>query len=165
MTPVVRRQLTLFLPPTAAELVEAVRRVVDPVQQALIAAHVTLGREDEIASLDQDTIADRLARAPRESLRLSFGAPRRFSGHGLLVECLSGGESYDALRERILGHRPEPRTAHITLAHPRNPEAPGNSLEATRPLMAGLTIALDQVSLIEQVGRDPWRTLARWPLV
>ena len=44
-----RIQLTLFVPPPNAELIESVRRLVDPIQHQLIPAHVTLCREDEFA--------------------------------------------------------------------------------------------------------------------
>jgi len=46
----VRRQLTLFVAPEASSSIEAVCEVVDPVQSRLIRAHVTLGREGELAA-------------------------------------------------------------------------------------------------------------------
>lgn len=42
-----REQLSLYVPPPIAAILEGVRRVVDPVQAALIRAHVTLCRESE----------------------------------------------------------------------------------------------------------------------
>ena len=45
-----RRQLTLFVPHAEAAPIEALRATLDPVQHALIAAHVTLCREDELAA-------------------------------------------------------------------------------------------------------------------
>lgn len=44
----VRRQATLYLPSPCSVAVEAVRSRYNPVQAELIAAHVTLCREDEV---------------------------------------------------------------------------------------------------------------------
>jgi hypothetical protein len=52
--------------------------------------------------------------------------------------------------------------AHITLAHPRNPKAKGNTLANASPVAGGLEITFLRVSLIEQDRQEPWRTL--WSL-
>jgi hypothetical protein len=53
----IRRQLSLYVPEPIATRLEAVRRVLDPVQHALIPAHVTLCRDDELEALSPHQIA------------------------------------------------------------------------------------------------------------
>ncbi|MEQ1633746.1 MAG: hypothetical protein ABL997_15305 [Planctomycetota bacterium] len=55
-----RTQLSLFVPPPHDVLVESVRAVVDPVQHALIPAHVTLCREDELVLVPPEVLRARL---------------------------------------------------------------------------------------------------------
>lgn len=158
-----RDQLTLFLPPPHGERVEAVRRVVDPVQHRLIPAHVTLCREDELTGLEVTTLAARLTAAPR--LTLTFGPAERFDGHGILLPCLAGADAYHWLRCHALGRTDARRaTAHITLAHPRNPEAPGNDLAAADGLGAGFVVTFGEAQLIRQEDGGPWVVLATLPL-
>jgi hypothetical protein len=47
----VRKQLSMYDPSGAAQDIEAVRKVVDPIQNSLIPAHITLCREDELCDL------------------------------------------------------------------------------------------------------------------
>jgi len=158
--PAPRRQLTLFLPAEAAAGVEAVRRVVDPVQWGLIAAHVTLCRDDELGELaDPCRLRARLAEAAPAPLHLRFGAIEAFQGHGLLLACTHGQADFTALRERLLGAPTREQPAHVTLAHPRNPRAPGNASGAADALALPLSLVLSQVSLIAQEHGAPWRTL------
>lgn len=158
-----RDQLTLFLPPPHAGRVEAVRQVVDPVQHRLIPAHVTLCREDELAGLDAGTLRARLAEAA--PLTLSFGPAQRFDGHGILLPCVAGADEYHRLRVHLLGRADARRAAaHITLAHPRNPNAPGNTLAAAEPVGAGLIITFPEAHLIRQENGGPWAVLTTLPL-
>jgi 2'-5' RNA ligase len=159
----VRRQLTLFVPAPYAAAIEAVRQVVDPVQHRLIAAHVTLCREDELAPLAHDELDARAGRSLAEPLVLAFGAPEPFDGHGILLPCVAGLGGFHALRRRVLGV-PSPRAhrPHLTLAHPRNPVAPGNALDRAAALADLGPIPFDAVSLIEQHGHEPWRVLRTW---
>ena len=160
------RQLTLFVAGSAAVEVERVRTVVDPVQQRLIAAHVTLCREDEIDGLSTADMGSRIADASHGPLTLRFGRPEPFSWHGIVVHCVAGQSEFHALRQRILGTDDiATRTAHITLAHPRNPKAPGNSLAIAATLPDEMTFVFDAVSLIEQEDRSPWRVLEPFALV
>jgi 2'-5' RNA ligase len=159
----VRRQLTLFVPAAEARALEALRARLDPVQRGLIAAHVTLCREDELADLA--AVRARLASARLPAPTLTFAAPEVFDGHGLLLRCVEGREAFRGLRERVLGsdairdHAP-----HLTLAHPRNPRAPGNALLATPGLPGRLTVTFREVRLIEQDGARPWVELERFAL-
>jgi hypothetical protein len=66
------------------------------------------------------------------------------------------------LRARILGPSALPLAPHVTLAHPRNPKAPGNSLaDVIAQLPAPLELRFDSLNLIEQSHGGPWRVLAR----
>jgi 2'-5' RNA ligase superfamily len=160
----IRQQLSMYLPDDPAKSIEAVRKIADPVQAALIPAHITLCREDELADLP--AVKDRLRHLPPKPLTLSFGRPEVFSGHGLLLNCVEGEDRFRLLREYLLDsknirdHRP-----HITLAHPRNPKAAGNSLDNASRLPAIIAITFATIFLIEQEGGAPWRVMERYELL
>lgn len=160
-----RDQLSLFIGEPEAELLNARRAVLDPVQAGLIPAHVTVCREDELHDLlplGIDALAARLlGSAP---LVLQFGPPERFGGHGLLLPCTAGQPQLDALRRRLLGEgdlRAQP--AHITLAHPRNPRAPGN-VDPITLTPAAAALVLSDLRWIRQIDGGPWQTIARFSL-
>lgn len=152
-----RRQLTLFATGEIAKRIDAVRRVVDPVQHALIPAHVTLCREDELASLSPTEIEKRVRRLAQGPLALRFGRAERFDGHGLLLRCIDGQADYQRLRVALLGSAAiRQSAAHLTLAHPRNPASAGNSLSAADLLPAEFALRFDTFWLIEQRDGGPW---------
>jgi 2'-5' RNA ligase superfamily len=159
---VIRQQLTLFVPSDASVELEAVRQVVDPVQHRLIAAHVTLCREDELES--SRGWRARLETMTFPSLSLSFDGVERFMGYGLLLTCVGDLTPYYALREAVLGasalRRPQP---HLTLAHPRNPRGEGNVPGATAAVRPRV-IAFSTISLIEQLDDQPWVVRQHYPL-
>jgi hypothetical protein len=73
------------------------------------------------------------------------------------------GERLDALRRQLLGRRDiRHQSAHLTLAHPRNPKATGNRLPLAE-LGEGLTLTLTDLRWIRQTGVQPWQTLIRCP--
>ncbi|MCC6316516.1 MAG: hypothetical protein IT361_02405 [Gemmatimonadaceae bacterium] len=160
-----RTQLTLFVPEPTASTLDRVRRVLDPVQLGLIRAHVTLCREDEIAHLTRDAIAARLAGSPVRALTLRFGQAEPVSEHGILLPCIDGEPGFQALREHVLGSRAIRRSsAHITLAHPRNPKAMGNDMATARALPPQLAITFAHASLVEQTGNSAWHVLGTFAL-
>lgn len=153
----IRSQLSLLVPPESSPDLEAIRRVVDPVQSRLIPAHVTLCREDELLGFGIPDLRERLAHARPEAITLQFGPPERFAEHGILLPCIGGTDAFQALRTIVLGDQSaRPHAPHLTLAHPRNPKAPGNDLSNTAPLRHGLRITFGAVHLIEQVDETPW---------
>lgn len=158
-----RKQLSLYVPEDAAREIEAVRRVVDPIQSRLIPAHVTLCREDELGDLA--SVLARLRAAPFGPLTLRFGRPVAFSGHGLLLECAGGEGRFRALRQHLLasGHIRNQRP-HLTLAHPRNPRASGNAPDNTLALPEVIEVTLPSVYLIEQDGDEPWQVSEKYEL-
>jgi 2'-5' RNA ligase len=160
-----RTQLTLFVAPPESAPLEALRHRLDPVQAALIPAHVTLCREDEIAALASDTLLDRVRRWPHGPLTLAFGAAQRFQGHGALLQGEQGLQPFQQLRQWLLAD-PAARVhhAHLTLAHPRNPRAAGNTDAALAAAPPALQLRFSQVALIQQTGAQPWRRLWQAPL-
>ncbi len=161
--PISRRQLTLFVPVEGAAKLEACRRVLDPVQHGLIAAHVTLCREHELEAVDLAALRARARLA--EPIILTFGLPESFSGHGILLPAIAGEGAFHNLRCHLLGAEPSRRQQpHLTLAHPRNPKAPGNTHANLSGLEPGLAITFGEVSLIEQVAGEPWVVLETFEL-
>jgi len=153
----IRTQLSLFVPPPIRADIEAVRRIVDPAQHRLIPAHVTLCREHEITGIGLPDLEARLGQAKQGPITLQFGAPERFGGHGILLPCIGGTVEFQALRAVALATRqPGPHAPHLTLAHPRNPRAPGNALLSAATVRYGLSITFAEVHLIEQVDHAPW---------
>lgn len=160
-----RQQLTMFVPPPAAEHIEAVRRLWDPVQQQRIAAHVTLCREHELAAIDPLVLRERLAHLTLTRFRMTFGPAERVDGYGVLLRAMEGTEAFAAMRSQILGiANAPPFGAHITLAHPRNPRAPGNSDDLSELFPPGVRIDFAEICLINQVESDPWTVQYRVPL-
>ncbi|MBK8240245.1 MAG: 2'-5' RNA ligase family protein [Deltaproteobacteria bacterium] len=158
--PHARRQLTLFVPATAAATLEALRLRLDPIQATLIAAHVTLCREDELVDRDVEAMLERVRAWDAGPLRLAFGAATRFSAHGVLLPCEHGSDEFQRLRRWILDDpRARPHGAHITLAHPRNPRAPTNVDTELGALPATLRLEFPTVTRIEQVAGAPWTSL------
>ncbi|MFZ6743957.1 2'-5' RNA ligase family protein [Undibacterium sp. JH2W] len=153
-----RQQLSMFVPVQVAIELEQVRRVVDPVQSSLIPAHITLCREDELGDLP--AIRSRLQNLRRPAISLSFAPAEIFYGHGLIMHCIAGEDAFLHLREFVLDSKDiRIQRPHLTLAHPRNPKDPGNSLEVTASLPTPLQLVFPSICLIEQSGNHPWRVL------
>ncbi len=139
--------------------------MLDPVQFNLIAAHVTLCREDELEGLNTAVLRRRLSAPEIGPLTLTFGAPESFSSHGILLPCAAGEESFRALRQLVLESANARRQVpHITLAHPRNPKSAGNSLATASSLRNVGAIRFESICLIQQDGTSPWRVLERFEL-
>lgn len=159
-----RRQLSLFVPEPDSKAIEAVRRVVDPVQFGLISAHATLCREDEL-----DTFAGWERRLgsicdTMSGLTLRFGRAEAFSGHGIMLPCIEGVLRFRDLRRSILGSDVvRDAHPHLTLAHPRNPKAPGNAIEAAWALPASFETTFRAIVLIEQIDGGRWNLISEFP--
>jgi hypothetical protein len=118
----VRHQLTLFVQPQDATVIEAIRSQYNPVQQQLIASHVTLCREDELEPLE--VIIAHLQQLRLAPITVQFGAVKRFdNGKGVMLPALGENTAFHQLRAAVLQpsiatlrlHEP-----HLTLMHPRN---------------------------------------------
>ena len=161
--PEYRKQLSMYVPQDAAQEIEAVRRVIDPIQSRLIPAHVTLCREDEIGDLA--SIRARLRSVPFMPLILRFGKPVAFSGHGILLECVGGEDRFRALRQYLLAsRRVRDQKPHLTLAHPRNPRARGDSLIKASTLPDVIEVTFPSICLIQQERSKPWQVLEKYEL-
>lgn len=164
-TPHLRRQYSLFAPEPHRTELDAVRALLDPIQHAIIPAHVTLCRDDEVTATRPDTFSVIIAAASRAPLRLTFGAAEAFDGHGLRLPCIDGAAEFSALRARLLGSAGlRSETPHITLAHPRNPKSDGHSLDRARAIPTPLTLTFSEVVAIELAPGAPWRVIASAPL-
>lgn len=163
--PSLRRQLTLFADDLSGRLAH-VRHTYNPAQAALIAAHVTLCREDELEPLD--AVWPRLKSLELGGpLVLELGAPERFSeGKGVLLPAVGGLQAFAELRRRILAHIDSPRAqaAHLTLMHPRNATCTDAIFAEIAALELPRRLVFQQVCLIEQVDGGVWRRLDRCPL-
>lgn len=137
----------------------------DPVQHRLIPAHVTLCREDELDGIGIEEVRERIHRGRPAPITLRFGPPERFADHGILMPCLDGLAAFQALRCLVLAtEEARAHAPHLTLAHPRNPKAPGNDLASADPLRAGVHMTFATVHLIEQRDAAPWDVLGTIPL-
>lgn len=160
-----RTQLTLFVPAPWRERLDSLRRALDPVQAALIGAHVTLCREEEIEGHEPEAFFDQVLAWHSDRVRLEFDLPRRFSGHGVLLPCVRGSEPFQQLRRWLLrDQNVRIHDAHLTLAHPRNPRSPQNIDDALASFPRGLCLEFPSVALIEQRHGCPWQVLREEPL-
>ena len=158
----IRLQLSLFVAEPEAGRLEALRSLLDPLQQALIPAHATLARNGDIDTGSGADWRERIASTREAAVSLGFGPAEAFHEHGILLRCIEGAHRFDALRLRLLGPGALPLAPHITLAHPRNPRAPGNSLAVARErLPERLVLRFDSLNLVEQRNGGRWTVLAR----
>jgi hypothetical protein len=157
-----RRQLTLFLPEDARSVVERVRKRLDPVQYALIRAHVTLCRDDELSPWPM--IRDRLRSLSAPSITLQFGRPRVLSDGCVLLRATEGCAAYQDLRTSILGPGAKSQGAHITLLHPRNASSAVFVLEDIAAALPSLSVTFHAITLIEQEEVAPWQARRSYAL-
>ena len=146
-----RRQLSLLLPEAQRSLVEPIRQRLDPIQHALIPAHVTLCRDDELPDLQ------RLERLEPFLITMKFGEPQELPDGCVLLRPSAGIEQFQALRQLILGTSARAYGVHLTLLHPRNARGVVLDLAEIGRELAGLVVTFNTVTLIEQHGCDPWQ--------
>lgn len=160
MLPAIRRQLTLFVPPGDATVIEMIRSRYNPAQRALIDSHVTLCGEEEIAAFDRvlQNLGHRLP-----VVTIDFGPViRSEGGKGVLLPAVAGQEDFQQLRAKVLEGivvAPRRQEAHITLMHPRNSTCTDATFEEIRVQALPGEITFNAISLIEQVDGGPWRVL------
>ena len=162
----IRRQLTLFVNPKDAEIIELVRREFNPVQFALIKSHVTLCREDEIGSIEQ--VISNLQSLTQKQIVIEFNRVTRFdNGKGLLLPAISGNIDFQDLRRQVLLgliDNPRKHEAHITLMHPRNSTCTDEIFHHIEQLSLPKQLIFKEISLIEQEGEGQWNILQEFKL-
>ncbi len=158
-----RSQLTLFLDAADTEVIEAVRRAYNPAQFRLIAAHVTLCRDEECR--DEDRLKAHAERLSVNAFSLRTGALYRFAGgKGLALELRDAGQDFRKLRGAVIGEslldRPE-QQPHITLIHPRNGTCTDRLYDSIRGLPFPDFVHIRSLSFIRQREPQlPW--VAEW---
>ena len=158
-----RRQATLYLQGDMLSTVESVRSRFNPVQSALIRAHVTLCREDEVA--DWRELESRLSAMKQICVSLEFG---KVVKDGNLVYLATTGPttSFDELRSMLLASDdsiPRPHEPHVTLVHPRNGRCDDIAFNEIESQLTEFSAVFDCVTLIQQTDGGPWHDLASYP--
>ena len=154
--------MTLYVPTPEKGRLEDIRKRFNPIQQALIATHVTLCRDEDNA--DWEKVRLRAESIGHFELTIRFGPPIR-EGNLVYLPALDQTEQFDALRVRLLEdescRKQEP---HITLIHPRNGRC---SLEDFDQICLMLHESFDvtfrSMTLIEQVNGSAWKDLQSFP--
>lgn len=161
-----RLQLSLFVPENSSAAIEEIRSRYNPVQYELIAAHVTLCREDEL--MDLEKVQHNLDQLGFPSITIRFGKPERFDeGKGVLIPALGENITFQEFRKAVLnGIIKEPRNhqPHITLMHPRNATCTDEIMENIRKSDLPSEIEFGQISLIEQIDGGKWSIIQTFHL-
>lgn len=162
----IRQQLTLFVDIKDSSEIESIRKKFNPRQWQLIAGHVTLCREDEIANIDQ--VLGNLQNLDTSTITIHFGQVIRFDNNkGVLLPAFGDNEQFHMVRERILAgsnisvRRHEP---HITLMHPRNSNCTDENFEEIQQVNLPATLNFDTVSHIRQIDGGPWQIIKSFNL-
>lgn len=158
----VRRQITLFVPGPERSRLDSIREQFNPAQAALIAAHVTLCRDDEV--LEWSALQDRAQQMSDFVVSLRFGAPVR--EHNLVyLPVVESTESFDELRQQVLDDEAcRIQEPHVTLIHPRNGTCTDATFKAIQSLLnEELNITFRELTFIEKIGEHPWRSVQTFP--
>lgn len=162
-----RLQLTLFVPENSSAAIEEIRSRYNPVQYELIAAHVTLCREDELMELDK--VQHNLDQLGFPSITIRFGKPVRFDeGKGVLLPALEAYTTFQELRKAVLKgviDHPRNHQPHLTLMHPRNSTCSEDMIGEIRKANLPTAILFDQLSLIEQINGGKWKIVKAIKLI
>jgi len=151
----IRRQLTLFV---ENETIEEIRAKFNPIQHAIIPAHVTLCREDELEGLEK-VIANIKALKIDKPIKISFNEMVRFEdGKGVLIPASEENNHFHNLRNVIL-ISPRKHIPHITLMHPRNSTCTDSIFKEIKSYPLPTTLFFNRISLIEQKDGGKWKVL------
>jgi 2'-5' RNA ligase len=166
LTPLIRRQLTLFVDPQEAENIEQIRTAFNPVQHALIKCHVTLCREDEIENIEQ--VIANLHQLPLAAINIEFGEIIRFdNGKGVLLPAKGNNAAFQTLRQQVLSglkNNPGKSEPHITLMHPRNSTCTNDIFDQLLKIDLPGKLTFKNIRLIEQKDGGKWETLQNFAL-
>ncbi len=158
--PQTRRQLSLFLRDNF-ENIENIRAKYNPVQHDLIAAHVTLCREDEIEALEQ-IIKNLKAIELDEPISIQFASVERFAdGKGVFIPAKGENKAFVELRKTVLNVNEllKEQHPHITLIHPRNGTCSDEIFAHIQAYDLPTEFYFDTISLIEQKDGGKWEVV------
>jgi len=159
-----RKQLTFFLK-DGRETIENIRQEFNPAQYELIAAHVTLCREDEIEQLEQ-IIKNIRSIKLQHPIQVHFNIIERFdNGKGLYIPANNENDEFHQLREMVLKgviESPRPHLPHITIMHPRNSTCTDFIFEQVSNYYIPTKFTFDAISLIAQENGGKWHTEAEF---
>ncbi len=162
-----RRQLTLFIS-EENETIERIRAQFNPIQYSLIAAHLTLCREDEIKPIEK-VIENIKSIKNAEPIRLELDPPERFeNGKGVLIPAKKTSAGFSELRKTILKgltEHPRDHLPHITLMHPRNSTCTDITWGLIQKRILPTELLFDTISLIEQRNGGPWTTIEQFSII
>jgi 2'-5' RNA ligase len=152
-----RQQLTLFVSP-GNDVIETIRATLNPVQHSLIAAHVTLCREDEIDPIEH--VIENIRTVRHEvPLCITFNPILRFNnGNGVLMPA-EHSDQFQLLRRSVLKgiqNNPRHHDPHITLMHPRNSTCTDTIFSQLKTYTLPDRLYFDTISLIEQRNGGKW---------
>ncbi|WP_205945593.1 2'-5' RNA ligase family protein [Pedobacter frigiditerrae] len=142
----IRRQLTLFV---ENQTIEEIRAKFNQIQHAIIPAHVTLCREDELEDLEK-IIANIKALLIDKPIKISFNEVIRFDdGKGVLIPANEENIDFHNLRNLILIY-PRKHLPHITLIHPRNSTCTDSIFEEIKSSQLPTTLFFNKIILIDK---------------
>jgi len=160
-----RRQLTLFVSANEAKNIEQIRKKYNPVQYNLIAAHITLCREDELENWA--IIEQNLTNLQQLPITIYFDKIERFAaGKGLFIPAKTPQKAFDQLRNTILKgaiEQPRKHDAHLTLMHPRNSTCTDATFNKIKIVTLPKYLVFDTITLIEQENEGVWQKLKTYP--
>jgi 2'-5' RNA ligase len=163
----IRRQLTLFLSENN-ENIEKIRATFNPIQFNLIAAHITLCREDEIDQLDK-IIENIKSISCGKPIHIEFDPVKRFeNGKGVLIPGKIRNPDFHNLRKAILKdliESPREHQPHITLMHPRNSTCTDEVFNKIKEYPLPDVLTFEQISLIEQRNGEKWQVIETYSLL
>lgn len=166
MTNNIRRQLTLFVHPNDAQIIEQVRQEFNPRQFALIKSHVTLCSENEIENLEQ--VLSNILSLSQKEIVIQFGKATRFdNGKGLLLPAILDNIEFHELRKHVLfglNDNPRKHEPHITLMHPRNSTCTDIIFHHIEQLSFPKQLSFRKICLIEQENGGIWNILQEFEL-
>ena len=164
---IIRRQLTLF-PAEPNGVIEKIWAAFNPVQYQLIAAHVTLCREDEIEPIESVLKNIRSIQLDH-SIKIQFNSIERFdNGKGVLMTAGNNNADFYELRKTVLKgimQSPGEHLPHITLMHPRNAVCTDAIFTQIKNFKLPGVLRFDTISLIEQRNRERWKTIEQFSIV
>ena len=162
-----RKQLTLFIA-GQNEAIEKIRAEFNPEQYNLIAAHVTLCREDEIEPVEK-VIQNIRSISWDKPVRIAFNPPERFeNGKGVFIPAKTDNPDFYELRKAVLkglNEFPGKPIPHITLMHPRNSTCTDIIFERIKKYKLPTELFFDKISLIEQHNSGQWMIIEEFPIM